>query len=324
MGGDCAFGADDLESRCTIKKEGSVMFRTNFKAQCRTGGNGCRGRDIPIGTDLFKGQRSRSDEIYCTIIREIAKHTPELCQLIMNAGGIGAVIDYIGETKGMVRLPGIAMLGYVAAHSETLAMAVIMSKGVSQLAIILSEEQEDRINAATVWALGQIGGHTPEHAKAIAVSNVLPRLLESYTSPESSEDLQTKSKAALKKILQKCVYLPALEPLLHDAPSNILQHVVAQYSKVLPHDPAARRLFVTSGGLKKVQEIKSEPETALCEYIREINTCFPEEIVRYYSPGYSEQLLQRVECFKPPDGCQTISVPDNLCKEGINTSPSQN
>ena len=32
-----------------------------------------------------------------TLIREIAKHTPELCQLIMNAGGIGAVIDYIGK-----------------------------------------------------------------------------------------------------------------------------------------------------------------------------------------------------------------------------------
>ena len=31
-----------------------------------------------------------------TLIREIAKHTPELCQLIMNAGGIGAVVDYIG------------------------------------------------------------------------------------------------------------------------------------------------------------------------------------------------------------------------------------
>jgi hypothetical protein len=67
------------------------------------------------------------------------------------------------------------MLGYVAAHSETLAMAVIVSKGVSQLAIILSDEQEDHIKAATVWALGQIGRHTPEHAKAIAVSNVLPK-----------------------------------------------------------------------------------------------------------------------------------------------------
>lgn len=61
-----------------------------------------------------------------------------------------------------------------------------------------------------------------------------------------------KSKKALKNILQKCVYLPALEPLLHDAPPNILKHVVAQFSKVLPHDPKARRLFVTSGGLKKV------------------------------------------------------------------------
>ena len=58
------------------------------------------------------------------------------------------------------------------------------------------------------------------------------RLLQSYISPESSEDLQMKSKKALKNILQKTVYLPALEPLLHDAPANILKHVVAQYSKV--------------------------------------------------------------------------------------------
>ena len=63
-----------------------------------------------------------------TLIREIAKHTPELCQLIMNAGGVAAVVDYIGETRGNIRLPGIMMLGYVAAHSETLAMAVIVSK----------------------------------------------------------------------------------------------------------------------------------------------------------------------------------------------------
>ena len=99
---------------------------------------------------------------------------------------------------------------------------------------------------------GQIGRHTPEHAKAVAVANVLPRLLQLYMRTDLSEDLQTKSKKALKNILQKCVYLPVLEPLLHDASPNILKHVVAQFSKVLPHDPKARRLFVTSGGLKKV------------------------------------------------------------------------
>ena len=63
-----------------------------------------------------------------TLIREVAKHTPELSQLIVNAGGIATVVNYIAQSSGNVRLPGIMMLGYVAAHSETLAMAVIVSK----------------------------------------------------------------------------------------------------------------------------------------------------------------------------------------------------
>lgn len=48
--------------------------------------------------------------------------------MIVNAGGVAAVIDFLGDSRGNVRLPGIMMLGYVAAHSENLAMAVIVSK----------------------------------------------------------------------------------------------------------------------------------------------------------------------------------------------------
>eukprot|EP00069_Balaena_mysticetus_P019091 bmy_11950T0 len=175
-----------------------------------------------------------------TLIREIAKHTPELSQLIVNTGGVAAMIDCIGSCKGNIRLPGIMMLGYVAAHSENLAMAVIISKGVPQLSVCLSEEPEDHIKAAAAWALGQIGSHTPEHAWAVAVTNTLPVLLSLYMSTESSEDLQV---------------------------------------KVLPHDSKARRLFVTSGGLKKIQEIKAEPGSLLQEYINSINNCYPEEIM---------------------------------------------
>ena len=47
---------------------------------------------------------------------------------MVNAGGVAAVVDYIAETKGNVCLPGVMALGYIAAHSETLAMAVIVSK----------------------------------------------------------------------------------------------------------------------------------------------------------------------------------------------------
>ena len=44
--------------------------------------------------------------------------------------------------------------------------------------------------------------------------------------------MNLQAKKALKNILTKCVYLPALEPLLHDAPPSILRHVVGQFSKV--------------------------------------------------------------------------------------------
>ena len=65
-------------------------------------------------------------------------------------------------------------------------------QGVNQLAITLAEEPEDHIKAAVAWSLGQIGRHTPEHAKAVAVANVLPRLLALYLATTSSEDLQMK------------------------------------------------------------------------------------------------------------------------------------
>ncbi|XP_029935390.1 sperm-associated antigen 6 [Myripristis murdjan] len=234
-----------------------------------------------------------------TLLREVVKHTPELSQVIVNSGGLTAVVDYLGDCHGSLRLPGIMMLGYVAVHNESLAMAVIITKGLPQLAVCLSEETEDHIKSATVWAIGQIGRHTPEHAKAVATANLLPKLLELYMDAKSSEDLQAKSKKALKNILQKCTYQPGLESLLYDAPSNILKHVLCQFSKLLRHDSKARRLFVTSGGLKKVQEIEAEPGSELQEYINTINSCYPEEIVRYYSPGYSDALLERLENYQP-------------------------
>uniref|UniRef100_A0A0S7EKC9 SPAG6 n=1 Tax=Poeciliopsis prolifica TaxID=188132 RepID=A0A0S7EKC9_9TELE len=121
------------------------------------------------------------------------------------------------------------------------------------------------------------------------------------------------SKKALKNSLQKCTLIQALEPLLYDAPSNILKHVVCQFSKVLPHDSKARRLFVTSGGMKKVQEIDKEPGSALQEHINTINNCFPEEIVRYYSPGYSEILLQRLEVNQEEE---SLHIPPSPQPEG--------
>jgi len=89
-----------------------------------------------------------------TCIREIAKQSPELAKLISNAGGEAALVDYIGETKGNARLPGIMTLGYIAAFDETLAIGIINAKGIAPLKDALINEPEDHIRAASAWTLG--------------------------------------------------------------------------------------------------------------------------------------------------------------------------
>lgn len=239
-------------------------------------------------------------------------------QLIVNSGGIAAVVDYVNDSKGNARLPGIMTLGYTAAFSETLALAVIVAKGVSPLAQALVTEHEEHIKAAASWSLGQIGRHSPDHAKTLADSGVLPKLLKVLTNSAQNNqqdsvgaDLNTKTKRALKCILEKTLHLESLEPMLNlSTPLSILKYVVGQFAKILPHDVTARREFVTSGSLQRLQEIaaniKANAATAgadgkggltgtkMGEYIRAINECYPEEIVRYYSPGYSATLLEKV------------------------------
>ena len=49
--------------------------------------------------------------------------------------------------------------------------------------------------------------------------------------------------------------IEALEPLLQlSTPPSIFKYVIAQFVKILPQDAAARRTFVTTGALQRVQE----------------------------------------------------------------------
>ena len=60
-------------------------------------------------------------------------------------------MDYIFESEGNNALPAIMALGYIAAFSETLALAVIASKGVQPLYSALQREPEDHIKSASAW-----------------------------------------------------------------------------------------------------------------------------------------------------------------------------
>ncbi|XP_017774511.1 PREDICTED: sperm-associated antigen 6-like [Nicrophorus vespilloides] len=234
------------------------------------------------------------------LVRDVVRHSLPLTQMVVNLGGIGALIETISnDISDETRMPCFVALGYIAGHNDQIALSVLSCNGVNLVADVLQGTDDDALLAVSAWTLGQMGKHSPEHSKQVAAANVFPRLLELYCSDVSSEDLKDKAKTCLKQCLQKCMYMPALEPLVYDAPPDILKYVLGQFAKVLPSDPKARRMFVTTGALKKLQEIEVEPGTTLMEYVTIINACFPEEIVRYYSPGYSETLLEQVEQYTP-------------------------
>jgi len=84
---------------------------------------------------------------------------------------------------------------------------------------------------------------------------------------------------------------------LQDAPDKIVKYIVHQFAKVLPHHPQARKSFVQSKGLQRIQQLRSQEEegTKLNEFIATINGCYPREIIEYYSPNYSETLLSKLD-----------------------------
>ncbi len=79
----------------------------------------------------------------------------------------------------------------------------------------LSEEAEEHMKSASAWALGQLGRHTPDHAKAVADTGVLPLLATIENDTHSSEDLKGKCRKALKAIVAKLTFMPALDALVH-------------------------------------------------------------------------------------------------------------
>lgn len=93
--------------------------------------------------------------------------------------------------------------------------------------------------------------------------------------------------------------MPALEPLLHIAPEPIVKYVVQQFAKVLPSAPEARKSFVESKGLQRVQELKGLNNGELNEYIEAINACYPPRMVEFCSPNFTQTLLKELDQFQP-------------------------
>jgi hypothetical protein len=131
------------------------------------------------------------------------------------------------------------------------------------LAAALTEEPEHHIRAATAWSIGQIGRHTPDHAKAVADTGVLMVLAALESDKSSSEDLKIKARQSLRAVVGKLTHLPALNALVQrKLPESIMKTVLEQLGKVLAHDASGRADFVRQGGLERILQITDETDAS--------------------------------------------------------------
>lgn len=98
-------------------------------------------------------------------IKEMCKHNEDICKIIVKSGGLHFLCDYIEQYNDTIRLPAILSIGFIASFSETLSLNIILTNAINILKKCLVEESEDFIKSACVWALGNIGKHSPEHTK---------------------------------------------------------------------------------------------------------------------------------------------------------------
>jgi hypothetical protein len=249
---------------------------------------------FPRILECLKDEKAQVQKQAALCIKEVAGQSLELAKMVSDVGGVTPVVDYLSKAPGVSKLHAIMTLGFIAGFEHDLAKDVVKCKGHIALVSALKESAEDHVKAAAAWALGQIGRHSTELAKAIGEQQGLKELLIAYMAAEDKSDLKIKSKKAIRSVVQQCHEMEHLRLMLETAPEKILKTVVAQIAIVLKGNAGAKKEFAEKGGLKKLQEIKVPAEKPLHSSINEINNMYPQEVVRHYSPGYISSLLENV------------------------------
>lgn len=95
-----------------------------------------------------------------------------------------------------------------------------------------------------------------------------------------------------------CLHIPALDMLLYESPKDILEIVLEQLNKILPNNDIARRMFLTTGSLRKVLALEPEPDSNIARLVDAIKSNFSYEVIKMYSPKVVEGM---------PDGSNHVA-----------------
>jgi HEAT repeat protein len=252
-------------------------------------------------------------------ILELVNKSPENSKSFIDVGGVSAIVDYIMNGEGDSKLYGILSLGFLASHQEQFAKSMFdFQKTLPLLRDILLNDPNQQVKAAVCYTFGNLGKHSTQHANIVASHNVLPIMLLNYQINESSANLKTKAKRALKQIITSCQNIPAMEPLIQASPQKIVKLILNQFILCLKSSGTERKNFLQKGVLQRLMALKNgirkridennekeykdrkakdiEEDEEIIKIIEDsLCPLFPEEIVKYYN---IEEIHRKIDDFK--------------------------
>jgi hypothetical protein len=209
--------------------------------------------------DLFVPEAAATREAATACLRALASKTPELAESLIEAGAAASLTDSLSLEKGGKRAALAAQtLGFLADYKPSTAAAVCGADGGRALVRCLERAETGDVAAAAAWALGCVARHGTNTASVLAKNGAIRALLSCYAGVQADRHLtlREKAKASLKALIKKCGGLETIDALVSaETPGPILRHVLAEFAERLGKDVAAKRAFVTSGGLMRLQGV---------------------------------------------------------------------
>ena len=214
-------------------------------------------------------------ECAAALLREVACKTADLAEKVTSDGGIAGLVQCLAYDRGDKRSMFAAQtLGYIADYKPSLAMAVVgVDRGRCLIEALDSAPDADSATAAA-WAIGCVARHGKESAAPLAKSGALKSLTDTYARAGTNEALRDRCKASVKSVIKNSGALGLLEGMVNqNTPPGILRHVLAEFATKLGNDVKAKRSFVTSGALMRMQAIIKAHDSTVAEAAAMLEAC---------------------------------------------------
>lgn len=236
-----------------------------------------------------------------------------MCNQIINTAAVTTLINNIVRCTGNTRHASISTIANIGNVNEQLSEIVIGSGAIDAIAMTLADPNtESYVKGMGAKALQKIGRHSWKQLQSICEKNCLLLIVKAYFQCKDEES-KTICSEAIAALFKECKEVSFIVPILLDASTvDPIQTIILQALQTVLLDSKARRVFTELKALQFIQGVLQSKKSGkdAKEAIAQLNTLFPEEAVKFYTPNYDKSLMDAIVAKDSADRTANSPLPN--------------